>query len=122
MCKNSNPSELKKKLLQKCKYWDLTKNAFGCISLVLVGLQKPTVPHLKDKFIINNSFNELKAVRVNIKSPDLKISVQIIMHNPLSINYISTLVNLILALIDLIYHLSLVSGGHTCQGNSLLTS
>ena len=83
MRKNSNPSKLKKKLLQKCKYWDLTENEFWYISSVVVELQKHTVPHLKDKFITNNSFNEFEAVRVNINSPYLNISVRIIIHHPL---------------------------------------
>ena len=33
--------------------------------------------------MINNSSNDLGALGVNVKSPDLKISVRIIMHHPL---------------------------------------
>ena len=70
-------------LLQKCKSWDLIENTFLCLSLVLIDLRRHTVPHFKDKFIINNSCYYFEAVRVDIKSLDLKISVRIIMHQPL---------------------------------------
>ena len=42
-----------------------------------------TVPHFTDEFMINNLLNEHEAVIGYIKSPDVKISVRIIMHHPL---------------------------------------
>ena len=83
ICKNLNFSKFKKILLQNRKYWHLTENAFWCISSVVVVLQRPAVAHFKDEFIINNSYHEVEAVRANIKTPDTKISVWIIMIHPL---------------------------------------
>ena len=39
---NSQPLKI---LLQKCKSWDLIENIFLCLSLVLIDLQRHTVPH-----------------------------------------------------------------------------
>ena len=60
---NSLPLKI---LLQKCKSWDLIENIFSCLSLVLIDLQKHTVPHFKDKFIINNSFYQIEAIRAKL--------------------------------------------------------
>ena len=47
--KSSNPQKFKDFLLQKCKNWDLTENAFWCVSSLLVKPQRHTVPHFKEK-------------------------------------------------------------------------
>ena len=62
----------------------------------------------KDKQLFKGVYNRL----AQITYPD----------SYLSINSMCTFANLILALIDLTCHLSLVSGGHACQGNSILNS
>ena len=67
---NSQPLKI---LLQKCKSWDLIENIFLCLSLVLIDLQRHTVPHFKDKFIINNSFYQIEAIREKLLSLDLDI-------------------------------------------------
>ena len=60
---NSQPLKI---LLQKCKSWDLIEKIFLCLSLVLIDLQRHTVPHFKDKFIINNSFYQIEAIRLKL--------------------------------------------------------
>ena len=70
-------------MLQNRKYWHLTENAFSFISSIVVALQRHTVPHFKDEFMINNSFYYTEAVRANIKTQDIKMSVRIIMIHPL---------------------------------------
>ena len=57
---------LSKFLFQKCKSWDLTGNTFLCVSSILIDPQRHTVPPFKDKFIINNSFYKIEAIRVKL--------------------------------------------------------
>ena len=76
---NSQPLKI---LLQKCKSWDLIENIFLCLSLVLIDLQRHTVPHFKDKFIINNSFYQIEAIREKLLSLDLDIGVAILFLAP----------------------------------------
>ena len=79
---NSQPLKI---LLQKCKSWDLIENIFLCVSLVLIDLQRHTVPHFNDKFIINNSFYQIEAIRLKLQSPDLKIGLSILFVPPCNI-------------------------------------
>ena len=57
---------LSKSLFQKCKSWDLTGNTFLCVSSILIDPQRHTVPPFKEKFIINNSFYKIEAIRVKL--------------------------------------------------------
>ena len=81
--KNSYPSKFKKILLQKCKNWDLTENTFWSITLVVIKVQKRTVPHFEDNFLINDLFHSIKALRAKLKPLYLKMLVWVIMVHPL---------------------------------------
>ena len=81
---NSQPLKI---LLQKCKSWDLIENIFLCLSLVLIDLQRHTVPHFKDKFIINNSFYQIEAIREKLLSLDLDMGVAILFFAPCIVRF-----------------------------------
>ena len=53
-------------LLQKRKNWDLTENTFWSITLVLHKVQKQTVPHFKDNFLINDLYFSIKGLRAKL--------------------------------------------------------
>ena len=73
---------LSKFLFQKCKSWDLTGNTFLCVSSILIDPQRHTVPPFKDKFIINNSFYKIEAIRVKLQSLDFKTGPSILFVTP----------------------------------------
>ena len=77
---------LSKFLFQKCKSWDLTGNTFLCVSSILIDPQRHTVPPFKDKFIINNSFYKIEAIRVKLQSLDFKTGPSILFAPPCNID------------------------------------
>ena len=85
---------LSKFLFQKCKSWDLTGNTFLCVSSILIDPQRHTVPPFKDKFIINNSFYKIEAIRVKLQSLDFKTGPSILFVTPcITLSYLNWLQN-----------------------------
>ena len=60
----------------------MNENTFSCVCSDLIDPQGHIVPLLKDKFIRNNSFYQIEAIRVKLLSLDLDIGVAILFFAP----------------------------------------